>query len=452
MSFDLEDTIAAIASAPGGGLRGIIRLSGPNSIRCLARILHNSPPSSDRLPTCRRVSAWLGEALGEVPAALYIWPTARSYTRQPACELHLPGSPPLLEAALALACQAGARLARPGEFTLRAFLAGRIDLTQAEAVLGVIDATSTSALHAALAQLAGGLAEPIARLRGELLDCLAHVEAGLDFADEAIEFITPDALRQQLAAAERDVESLEAKLGNRGEAGQRPRIALIGLPNVGKSSLLNALVEGEAALVSEFAGTTRDFLARRIEVSGRECLLIDTAGVTTEQTAGSIAAQAQAMTHEQTKHADLLLLLLDSTRALESWEREQLAALPAERRLIVWTKCDLAARGSDQLATEGIATSSVTGQGITELRQAIVQRLAKSSDEPGVVASTADRCRESLRLAGEALRRAQFAAGQGEELVAAELWIALEELGSVAGATVTDDLLDRIFTRFCIGK
>src|SRR5205085_11342229 len=180
MTFDLDDTIAAIATAPGGALRGIVRLSGPTAVAITNQWFEGQESAeADHLPTCRRGAMRLTGELGCVPATLYLWPTLSSYTRQPSAEFHLPGSPPLLEAALQAICQCGARLARGGEFTLRAFLAGRLDLTQAEAVLGVIDAEDRRRLNAALAQLAGGLARPLTALRQELLDLLAHLEAGL---------------------------------------------------------------------------------------------------------------------------------------------------------------------------------------------------------------------------------------------------------------------------------
>src|SRR3954454_5157463 len=196
MAFDLDDTIAAIATASGGGLRGIVRISGPKSVEIAAGFM--GAELSESLPTCRRATMHLPRELGLVPMTLYLWPTTSSYTRQPSAELHLPGSPPILEAGLEAVCQAGARLARPGEFTLRSFLAGRLDLTQAEAVLGVIDADSRQELESALAQLAGGVARPLRALREQLLDLLAQLEAGLDFVDEDIEFIAAAELKRQL--------------------------------------------------------------------------------------------------------------------------------------------------------------------------------------------------------------------------------------------------------------
>jgi tRNA modification GTPase len=456
MALDLDDTIAAIASAPGGAVRGIVRLSGPQAIECalqLARFPADAPPISRMHASCTRATVRLPEPLGDVPAVVYLWPTARSYTRQPSAELHLPGSPPILEAALVAGCRSGARLAKPGEFTLRAFLAGRLDLTQAEAVLGVIDAQGQAELNTALQQLAGGLGRPLHALREQLLDLLAHLEAGLDFAHEDIDFISPAELQTNLAANAQAVGELAERMQSRGEAGRLPRVVLVGLPNVGKSSLLNALAGESAAIVSEIAGTTRDFVARRVTIGGTELLLTDTAGWAMLPTDNAIDAAAQRMSRGQSQQADLTLLCLDASRPLAAWEREQLRQRSPRPRLVVATKCDLAAAG-DFAALGVLRTSSRTGAGLPELSGAISSALDSAAAELGVVAGTADRCRESLRLAAAALERATVAARSalGEELVAAEVRGALEELGQVVGAVYTEDLLDRVFSRFCIGK
>jgi len=454
--LDLDDTIAAIASAAGGAARGIVRVSGPAAMSCAGRVFRPSQPcdfGSLRTAAVARGEVLL-ERLGAVPALAYVWPTARSYTRQPAAELHLIGSPPVLEAVLAAVCAAGARLARPGEFTLRAFLAGRLDLTQAEAVLGVIDAQDGAALKSALAQLAGGLARPLAALRESLLDLLAHLEAGLDFVDEDIEFITAELLLAQLAAAEQQVEGIARQLAGRGESGELPCVVLVGLPNAGKSSLLNALAGEGAAIVSPQPGTTRDVVTRRLRIEGRECLLCDTAGLDSQTAQGEVAAQAQAATRDQAADAALVVLCRDATSlkpeapAKEFPIISSLALQASAPTLTVWTKCDLAT--PPLLAADAIATSSVTGAGLDDLQRAIAERLATT----GAVASTADRCRESLRLASAALARACAAAGDdlGQEFVAAEVRLALAELGQVVGAVYTEDLLDRVFSRFCIGK
>lgn len=444
MSLDLDDTIAAIASAAGGALRGIVRISGPQAVP-IVRLVVVGDDSQSAFETpqasCRRVQLKLPRDLPPCPATLYLWPTDRSYTRQPAAELHLPGSPPLLEAALEAVCLAGARLARPGEFTLRAFLAGRMDLTQAEAVLGVIDAHSQAELTAALGQLAGGIAQPLAVLRNQLLNLLAHLEAGLDFAEEDIEFITSQDLQSQLAALAAQIADLAVRMSQRGRADQLPRVVLIGLPNAGKSSLFNALAGQSAAIVAPLAGTTRDHVVCRVLLEGIAVELVDTAGE--EPTAPkTIAAAAQQLRHDQAAHADLLISCCDSSQPSVSSSAAQIR---------VWTKCDLALPAADPAA---IATSSHTGLGIAVLRRRIAALVRAKPSDAAVVAGTADRCRDSLRHAAEALHRALAAAEShlGEELVAAEVRVALDELGRVVGAIYTDDVLDRVFSRFCIGK
>ncbi|HUY35899.1 MAG TPA: tRNA modification GTPase [Pirellulales bacterium] len=469
--LDLDDTIAAIASPPGGAARGIVRVCGPTAIDCVATCFEPSGRNSHefrydrdaisrvRLPTALAGQLRLDDFHSPLPAQLLLWPTARSYARQPTAELHTLGSPPLLEAVLRQVCAAGARLARPGEFTLRAFLAGRLDLTQAEAVLGVIDAADRRELDTALAQLAGGLGKPLRQLRECLLDLLAHLEAGLDFADEAIEFISAADLERQLAAAAADVERLADQMASRGEATRTPCAVLIGWPNTGKSSLFNALAaRGPAsavpAIVSDQAGTTRDWLRSRLDLDGLECELVDTAGVEPNPCGSQgIAASAQSLTAERRSHADVEIFCLDATRPLNAWEGEQLSRGGESNRLVVWTKTDQAC--VTDARRDAIATSSVTGAGLDELcRRIRAAALGARASSPHFVAGTAARCRESLARAAVGLFDALVIArrGTGEELVAAELRLALDELGQVVGAVYTDDVLDRIFSRFCIGK
>jgi tRNA modification GTPase len=454
----LDDTIAAIASPPGGAARGIVRTSGPGLRRCLEQCFRPSPPlslASLTVPTAVPGVIWLAGVAAPLPADLYLWPGRRSYTGQSVAELHTLGSPPLLEAVLHAICAGGARLAEPGEFTLRAFLAGRIDLTQAEAVLGVIDAGSAQQLHAALAQLAGGLATPLRRLRGTLLDLLAHLEAGFDFADEDLQFITPEQLIEQLAAAARTVAQLLAQTESRAAAGATIRIVLTGRPNAGKSSLFNALARG-SAIVSPQPGTTRDYLTAEIDLGGVKCELVDTAGVESlcgESAAADIHAAAQAATAARQREADLEVLCLDASRPPELWETA--APLAAARHIAVFTKSDLPRGVGWPAKLHAIRVSAATGAGLESLAARLGEAvLAVQGGAGEVVAGTAVRCRESLRRAGEALAAAETlaVAGGGDELVAAELRSSLDDLGHVVGAVYTEDLLDRIFSRFCVGK
>jgi tRNA modification GTPase len=453
-----DDTIAAIATAAGGAARGIVRISGPEAIAVAAGVF--TPHDRAALENPRYARVVSGTVASPVhatcihphplfaPCLFYLWPTARSYTRQPVAELHTIGSPPLLAALLREVCFAGARLAEPGEFTLRAFLAGRLDLVQAEAVLGVIDAADRRQLDVALRQLAGGLSGPLASLRDELLNLLADLEAGLDFTEEDLQFISAADLRSRLSAAAENVGQLLDQMRTRTRSEFEPRVALIGWPNVGKSSLFNALLGRSAAIVSDVAGTTRDYLTAPLPLGELTCRLTDTAGREFCDVNGDqISDVAQQMTVEQSEQADLRLLCLDVTREPNAWEQSQLAA--GERQIVVLTKCD-AVEAVDQ---PFINTSAATGAGLDALKSTIRDHVT-AADPTGAVAATANRCHESLRLAAECLSRAtQLAAATGdEELIAAETRASLVELGKIVGTIYTDDILGRIFSRFCIGK
>jgi tRNA modification GTPase len=448
------DTIVAIASAPGGAIRGMVRVSGPQALKIASGWFQ--PDEGMNLgalvhPTAVAGVATVNDRGDQLPGELYVWPGQRSYTRQPTVEFHTIGSPPLLNRLVQTICSHGARPAEPGEFTLRAFLAGRLDLTQAEAVLGVIDAGSRTELDVALRQLGGGLADPLSRLRSDMLDALAHLEAGLDFAEEDIEFIGRDELRRQLAQARDEVAGLAGRMSTRAPSATEYRLVLYGRPNVGKSSLLNALAQSQQAIVSELAGTTRDYVTASVDCGGFRCMLIDTAGRASDVSPliHTPDAEAQRSRQEQTARAHLRLLCLDATRPLDGWERQELGR-DDPQQLIVFTKCDDATDRSG-----GIATSSLRSSGLDNLKEVIAQRLAGlASVQTDVVAGTAARCRDSLERALTSLNAAIDAidAKAGEEIVAGEIRIALEELGRTAGAVYTDDILDRIFSRFCIGK
>ncbi|MBI2825400.1 MAG: tRNA modification GTPase [Planctomycetia bacterium] len=457
MIYDPQDTIAAIASAPGGAARGIIRVSGPRAVRCVEEAWQ--PDDGTSLGSLRRPTVANGRIkppglAAAIPCRLHVWPTARSYARQPSVEIHTVGSPPLLSALLRALCQAGARMAEPGEFTLRAFLAGRVDLTQAEAVLGVIDAGDSRELAVALDQLAGGLARPLDRLRDALVDLLAHLEAGLDFVEESIEFISRDELARQLSAAAAIVQELAARTATRGIATEAVRAVLVGKPNAGKSSLFNALLERTAAIVAATAGTTRDYLVGELVLGGVRIELVDTAGGEQQTGATGIAASAQQATANQRRKAAIELVCLDATRPLSDGELAEIAATDASPpRLVVLTKTDQPC--ADEAIAGAVATSSKTGAGLDELRARLRALATQARGDTGpCVAATAARCQGLLAAAAAALARAIeiVEAGLGEELVAAEVRFALDELGQVVGAVYTEDVLDRVFSRFCIGK
>ncbi|RMG42148.1 MAG: tRNA modification GTPase [Planctomycetota bacterium] len=278
----VDDTIAALASPPGAAVRGVIRVSGPQTRAIVRRLFQPDEPEQwNAARAARRLTGTVRCRLAEdvrVPAAVYLWPTSRSFTGQPAAELHLCGAPVLFESVLEALYANGARPAQPGEFTLRAFLAGRIDLVQAEAVLGVIDADEPRQLQAALKQLAGGLSGELAAVRNDLLELLADIEAGLDFVEEDIEFVSTEEIRTRLEDACARLDELLRRAQARLEYGGRFRVVLAGLPNAGKSTLFNALAGCDAALVSEREGTTTDYLTARLEWNGVLLELVDTAG------------------------------------------------------------------------------------------------------------------------------------------------------------------------------
>lgn len=436
MALSLHDTIVALATPPGPGGRAILRLTGRGAFD-LPRAVGIDLPTTTR----RTVTAF---AL-PLPGEAYLWPAPRTYTGQALAELHLVvGCVPLVERLLADLVAAGARPAEAGEFTLRAFLAGKIDLTRAEAVLGVIEAGSRQQLRQALAQLAGNLARPLAALREDLLNLLADVEAALDFADEDLSFQTPEQMLHRLAAALAQVTLVQRQLAQRAVHDRRFRVVLAGRPNAGKSALFNALTGG-SALVSAAAGTTHDYLERRVDLGRVSLELVDTAGW--QAGADEVTEQAQRLAREQAEKADLILLCLPADEALRDDERELLARRSHPPVLAVTTKSDLG-----PAPTERPAVSATTGQGIAELRRLLVERAGRGEEAP--LAPSLSRCRGHVERCLDHLRRAHALVVEQDppELIALELREALEQLGRLTGAVYTDDLLDRIFSRFCVGK
>ncbi len=457
MSLSLDDTVAALASAPGAACRGIIRLSGPDVQTLLNKVIFPRI-SPNHLPNRHRGEFRLGNDGGLLPVDVLLWPNHRSYTGQPLAELHAVGSPPLLESALVELFRQGARPARAGEFTLRAFLAGRLDLMQAEAVLGVIDAEDHLELETALKQLGGGLSGQIAQVHADLLDLLADLEAGLDFVDEDIEFIEREDLLARLTNAEETIQRLANQAETRMHSTGRMRVVLAGLPNAGKSCLFNALVNEEAAIVSPIKGTTRDVLSGVAEVNGLVLEVLDTAGW--ESSPRDVMQQADQHRAESSSQADLLLYCIARDLPSEEIQSNQQLLTEFQSRgiptLLVETKADLPANFSQPVLQEPILPVSALDQsGLTELQSRIAERLSESSQGARqLIGTTAARCQESLATASESLNHAIKAALDlaGDELIALEVHQTLDHLGRILGTIFTDDILDRIFSKFCIGK
>ncbi|QDT62859.1 tRNA modification GTPase [Calycomorphotria hydatis] len=451
----LDETIAALASAPGPSPRGILRISGPETVKVLAACFQ--PLSDTPLEQYRRATRiagryMLADAL-PLEAQVYLWPNSRSYTGQPAAEVHMIGSPPLLEAVLSQLNQHGARPARPGEFTLRAFLAGRMDLAQAEAVLGVIDADDHAELELALSQLAGGLSGRLAKVRSRCLDLLAEIEAGLDFVEEDIEFVSQTQITEVLTNTEQELSLLLDDASNRMTSSTRPVVVLAGLPNAGKSSLFNAFTTRNQALVSSQAGTTRDYLSADVDINGQSIELIDTAGW--EKRDDEISVAAQQLREEQLARADLVLWCTPADATPEERIADQTAKqlVNSTRTAIktIRTKADLNnSQGSDE-----IKVSILNNDGTSALRNWLSDFFTnEEQSEHYLLGSTASRAKDALTHAVASNRRALEAVQvqAGDEIVAAELRDMLHQLATILGEVYTDDILDIVFGKFCIGK
>lgn len=495
MSYSQHETIAALASAIGPAARGIIRVSGPETVRIVGQLLGGDAPAFDPLQA-RRYAVVIpladgGEAEGgrehgekeqsdrkagthsfavtlppclprspflPLPADLFLWPTRRSFTGEPLAELHLIGAPPLLNEVLEMLYLLGARPAERGEFTLRAFLAGRIDLVQAEAVLGVIEAASHQELETALGQLAGGISRRISDIREQLLLHLADLEAGLDFVEEDIEFVQREELVRRLESAASFLHELLAQSRDRMQSTGRARVVLAGLPNAGKSTLFNRLIGTESALVSTVAGTTRDYLAAVMRGGNHSWELIDTAGWETPR--DGIESAAGRLREEQYRSADVIVWCTAADLNADASARN--AELLAECRSVsphvieIRTKADLSPLNASPSvdSCQPLEVSAAFSRGMEALVRAIVDRLGAEAAPSEIVGSTAARCAESLQLALTGVLRARELCdlSAGDELMALELRDILDHLGRIVGEVHTDDILDRIFTRFCIGK
>lgn len=479
---NVHDLIIAPATAGGSGARAIIRIAG-DGLDCLLDALF-TPQAGQGFAAAgerpRLVAARLGPALAAEWGALAVeilhWPGPAGPTGGPLAEVQLPASTPLVDAVIAEACRHGARLARGGEFSLRSFLAGRLDLLQAEAVLAVVDARSPAELSAALDRMAGGAGRELQALRESILDLLADIEAVIDFSDEHAPDAIPVAAQSfwggveaRLQATAAALEAIAGRLAQRdtGDAGRLPRVVIAGPPNIGKSSLFNALVGHEAALVADESGTTRDWIAARLEGDGVACLLVDVAGVDGaerasdataaigREAAATIGRQAAERAVAEAEGADLLVVCRDAADepGINSTQRPG-----GMRRLDVVTRCDRVSQpvhhdGSVAAAT--FFTSSRENVGIDALRRAILREVAALPPSTGATVRMRvgiDAARQSLAAAAEIAALARKGAACDEAIVAAHLGRAVAALGEVTGAELGNDLIDRIFARHCIGK
>lgn len=444
-----RDTIAALSSARGPAGVAIVRLSGPAALAIGWRLFRPQIPTDEPAPRKMILGHLLdaaGEAIDQVLSVYF--PAGGSYTGEPIVEFHLHGGPVLVEAALTAMIAAGARIAEPGEFTRRAFLSGRIDLSQAEAVAELIHAKSLVAARAAHRRLTGALSEKVDRLRDLLAEALALCEADIDFPDQDLGVIDPAEIVGLIDRAHEVVEALVAGHARARALAQGAVVALAGRPNAGKSSLLNRLAGARRALVHETPGTTRDLIEAEVALDGVPVRLIDTAGLC--RTEHEIEKQGVDLAHETIAGADLAVYLIDGAIGVAADDDEHLAALDPARVIVAWNKVDVAP--PDEKFT-GLAVSAKTGAGVEELIALIVKTLgAEEAGGEALLASV--RQRELIERAGHRLRAARAIAGNGRdfELAAFELREAADALAAIVGETTTDRVLDAIFARFCVGK
>jgi len=446
------DTIAAIATGVGGGV-GIVRMSGPRAEAILAQLVVPWPkgrPPTHKLHLGHVKDPRTGERVDEVLAVIMRAP--RSYTGEDVAELHGHGGARVLQRVLDCVLAAGARLAEPGEFTRRAFEAGRIDLTRAEAVAELIAARSDRALSAAQALAGGALEKEVRALRGELVHALAELEGAIDFPDEHV-----DARSDEESA--RALEALRARFVGlastyRKYVHERAEVVLLGRVNAGKSSLFNALLGEERALVDTGAGTTRDVLEAELELDGIGVRLVDTAGERMDGGATErVEQRGLELARRRRGRADVAVLVVDGEVGFSAGEWALWDALAGLPRIVAWNKRDLAAaRGLPSDATV-VETTATHGEGVHSLKRAMRDALSVEEDGEGVL-RVSRRHQEALLAGAAAVERAVQILQRGEpsEVAAVELRDALHHLGRVTGETVDADVLDAIFSRFCIGK
>jgi tRNA modification GTPase len=448
--FDPDnDTIVAISTPPGRGGIGIVRLSGPAArtiAEPLLKLRHPLAPAHARFAEVLDPS---GEILDEAVVTLFESPN--SYTTEDIVEIAAHGSPVLLDHLLRQCIAAGARLAEPGEFTQRAFLSGRLDLTQAEAVHDLIEATTLHQARIAAQQLGGALSRQISPIKQQLITLIASLEAGIDFAEDDIDTLPTAQITQQIQAIQTPLTALEQTFAYGKIVRNGFTLAIVGRPNAGKSSLFNRLVQRDRAIVTATPGTTRDLVTERVSLEGIPVELIDTAGLrhaTDEAETIGIAKTREAMAE-----ADIVLLVLDATAPLHPEDEAAIANLSHRPLIIAVNKSDLSA-ATPLTHHPTIKTSALTGSGIPELRTAILSHITATAPTADTALLTNLRQQQAVVTALAALARALQASVKTipHEMVLLDLHESLQALDALTGTTTSDDILNLIFSTFCIGK
>jgi tRNA modification GTPase len=444
------DTIAAISTPPGRGGIGIVRLSGPDA-RTIAQTIATFPDDHSWRPWSATIATLLdseARTIDQVVVTFFAAP--RSYTAEDVVEIACHGSPVILRHALDQACRAGARLAEPGEFTLRAYINGRIDLPQSEAIRDLIESTTLYQARIAAQQAEGSVSRRLQPIKEQLLELMALLEAGIDFAEDDISVAPTQEILQRLDPIITAVATLAASFAYGKLVHDGFTLAIVGRPNVGKSSLFNRLLEQDRAIVTEIAGTTRDVVSETAAIGGIPVRLSDTAGIRKGQ--DIVESLGIERSYQAMADADLTVVVLDSTQPANA-DDEALVQRAREqgKHLVVANKCDL----PHPTIPDTLEVSAQTGAGIEELRHAVISAIAPLDaiqTDGGFITSL--RQEQLLRDSRDALIQARTATelSMPHEMLLLDLYAALSPIDAITGATTADDILNRIFSTFCIGK
>ena len=459
--MNLDDTVVAIATAPGRGGIGVVRISGPRAREIaypMLRLKHDLEPGRavfgeliepvpiDANTGNRKPEAGSPTRIDEVVVTYFAGP--RSYTTDDIIEIAAHGSPVALRHIVELCVEAGARLAEPGEFTMRAFLNGRIDLTQAEAVRDLIDSQTLYQAKIAAQQLEGALSRRLQPVKQKLIELIAVLEAGIDFAEDDVSVLPDATILERIAAVLEPLQQLAASFAYGKIVHQGLTLAIVGRPNVGKSSLFNRLVERERAIVTATPGTTRDLVSETVALGGIPIQLVDTAGI--RQALDEAESIGIRKSMEALADADLVLVVLDASRPDEG--AELLRHAEGRPAIVVGNKCDL---GIAVRYPPLLYASALTGEGITELRAEILRHIGGETGAQAETGFLTNVRHQSLVQESIAALNAASIAVDAEvphEMLLLDLYSALQPLDAITGATTTDDILNLIFSKFCIGK